>query len=511
MKINSFSLKWLIIVYSLLLTSCGDSGLSVLAGGGIGGTGDVATIAIKSSSSVNVGPITHFGSVFVNGIEYDTTEALIFVDDQTATEDALELGMIVQVEGYINADGHTGVAQQIKFNEDVVGPIQQIAEDKSRLIVLGQTIQIDELTVFAGVTDVEELVVGQVVAVSGLMTAEGYIFASRIALQSPTVPFRVRGRAQQIDPVNQTLTIGDLTVNYQQVPASESSESNAGGQAKMGMEWVNVQGTLIDNQLMAEQFTTEGPPLTANTGTYVTLRGMITRFDHAEDFEIAHTPVTTTVDTQLTSGTIADLAPNVHLRASGQFNEEGVLVLEEVTFLKASLNPRIDIDANVQAIDMANNQLTLLGIPVQTTALTLFQDKQQVKNAFSLEDLYIGNHVKVHGSLDLSTGVPLIDLLQRQPESTTEQVTLGGPAETVDVASHTLEILGVTIMVDANTQYFDEYPITPGTEEPLPPPETALTVEQFFSKVQAVAPLVTVRGRLVGEVIVAEILMIQPL
>jgi hypothetical protein len=508
MKINIFSPKSIGIIFSLLLTSCDDSGISVLAGGGIGGTGDVATITISSSASTSVGPITNFGSVFVNGIEYDTKEAVIFVDGQPTTEDALALGMIVQIEGRINADSKTGVAQQIRFDEDVVGPIQSIAEDGGSLVVLGQTIQIDELTIFTGVTDIDALEIGQIVAVSGLTDAEGNISASRIALQPATAPFRIRGRPQQIDPINQTLTIGELTVNYQQAPVFESGIA---GQ-KMGMEWVNVQGTLVGNQLVADHLVTEEPQLISEVGTQVTLQGIITRFNHAEDFEITHSRVATTLETQFTLGTAADLALGVQVRVNGQFNADDVLVLNEVFFLKPPRNPRINIDADVQAIDVANHQLTLLGIPVQTTAFTLFQDKQQAKNAFGLEDLYVGSRVKIHGFLDVATGIPVADRLQRPPTNAPNGVMLEGPIKTVDTSSRTLNILGVTIMVEENTLYFDEFPVKPRAEgnKPLLPPESTLTEIQFFSKVETMNPAITVRGRLVGDIIVAEMLMIQP-
>jgi len=342
-----------------------------------------------------------------------------------------------------------------------------------------------------------------------LTDAEGNISASRIALQPATIPFRIRGRPHQIDPINQTLTIGELTVNYQQAPVFESGIA---GQ-KMGMEWVNVQGTLVGNQLVDEHFATEEPQLISGTETQVTLQGIITRFNDAKDFEIAHSQVATTSETQFTLGTAADLALGVQVRVNGQFNADDVLVLNEVFFLKPPRNPRIDIDADVQAIDVANHQLTLLGIPVQTTAFTLFQDKQQAKNAFSLEDLYIGSRVKIHGFLDLATGMPIADRLQRPPTNAPNGVMLEGPIKTVDVNSRTLNILGVTIMVDESTRYFDELPVKPRAEEgnkPLLPPESTLTEIQFFSKVETMNPVITVRGRLVGDIIVAEMLMIQP-
>jgi len=78
------------------------------SGGGIGGTG------LTSS-----GTIDGFGSVFVNGVEFDTTGAEILVDDQRVGEEALGIGMVVLVVGEVNADGATGTASRIVFDEAV--------------------------------------------------------------------------------------------------------------------------------------------------------------------------------------------------------------------------------------------------------------------------------------------------------------------------------------------------------------------------------------------------------
>ena len=82
------------------LTSCGNENQST-AGGGVGGTG------------ISVGTITGFGSVFVNGVEFDTSGASITVDGTPASESDLGIGMVVAVEGAFNENGLTGKADRI--------------------------------------------------------------------------------------------------------------------------------------------------------------------------------------------------------------------------------------------------------------------------------------------------------------------------------------------------------------------------------------------------------------
>ena len=55
------------------LADCTGDGTQT-AGGGIGGTG------------VSQGPITGFGSIFVNGVEIDTSSATILRDGATVTQ-----------------------------------------------------------------------------------------------------------------------------------------------------------------------------------------------------------------------------------------------------------------------------------------------------------------------------------------------------------------------------------------------------------------------------------------
>ena len=94
MKINGSFRNWSLIAVALLVVfgfaACGGGGS---AGGGIGGTGKA------------IGAITDFGSVFVNGVEFETSSSTFIVEDNpNPTEDDLAIGMRVTVNGTINAD-----------------------------------------------------------------------------------------------------------------------------------------------------------------------------------------------------------------------------------------------------------------------------------------------------------------------------------------------------------------------------------------------------------------------
>ncbi len=109
---NSRSMKLKLVgLACALLVACGGSGGGVGGidpGGGIGGSG------MTSSGSISA-----FGSIFVNGVEYETNGAMITVDGDSATEADLGLGMVVLVIGTVNDDGVTGTAEQVIFDDEV--------------------------------------------------------------------------------------------------------------------------------------------------------------------------------------------------------------------------------------------------------------------------------------------------------------------------------------------------------------------------------------------------------
>ena len=65
----------LFAVVPFLLFGCGGSGSGGTAGGGIGGSGITV-------SAVSVGSVASFGSIIVNDVEFDTTNAEVVVEGE---------------------------------------------------------------------------------------------------------------------------------------------------------------------------------------------------------------------------------------------------------------------------------------------------------------------------------------------------------------------------------------------------------------------------------------------
>ncbi len=78
-----------------------------------------------------MGTVTGIGSVIVNGITYDTTDAEVFVGNasrgfgDSAVIQNISLGMVVRVEGRLADDGSAS-ADRVFFSNNLKGPVERI-------------------------------------------------------------------------------------------------------------------------------------------------------------------------------------------------------------------------------------------------------------------------------------------------------------------------------------------------------------------------------------------------
>jgi len=99
-------------------------GLSILlaagCGGGSGGSGNDATTS--SESVVARGVITQMGSIWVNGVEYETPDGGKYFDDDILSSEAkYKVGQVVSVRGRRNDDGVSGTADEVEYEAEIEG------------------------------------------------------------------------------------------------------------------------------------------------------------------------------------------------------------------------------------------------------------------------------------------------------------------------------------------------------------------------------------------------------
>ena len=122
--------RLLLVAGFTLLASCGGGGIADLAGGvGSGGSG------------LAEGTVTGFGSVIVDGVRFDDSQAKVTEEGPTGVrEAALKIGQRVRISSSAN-----NVAESIEVITELVGPIDQIVADGAqaqRLTVLGQQVRV---------------------------------------------------------------------------------------------------------------------------------------------------------------------------------------------------------------------------------------------------------------------------------------------------------------------------------------------------------------------------------
>ncbi|MDD2923946.1 DUF5666 domain-containing protein [Rhodoferax sp.] len=182
---------WMVLAGSTL-SACGGGGGLLAALPGTGGTG---------SPLFAQGSISGFGSVIINGIKFDDTQAQVQVDGQTVTSADLRLGMVAEVQGERGADLTLGSASSIAVWSIAQGMVSQ--SGSSSFVVSGMTVQTGTSTVFEGVSSVGQLVARQRVAVWGLQTGTDgtHWSATRVAVQAADTQVVSSGMVRVADGV----------------------------------------------------------------------------------------------------------------------------------------------------------------------------------------------------------------------------------------------------------------------------------------------------------------------
>ena len=236
------------LLLSFIFGSFASCGPSPQAGGGIGGTGNTASV-----TTVAAGPVTGFGSVFVSGNEFGTNGAVITVDGQAnAGEGHLKKGMVVLVNGTISEDYGTGqtvqrTARTILYEDTIEGPVQSVAQDGLSLVVLGQTVLIKQSTIIdPSVPTLSNLNRNDLVEVSGFVSGPGTVVATLIDRKSKieAADYQVKGFIIQHDERSKSITIGSLAVDY--TGADIGQMPNPAGNAWNGL-LVDVHGIQVSS------------------------------------------------------------------------------------------------------------------------------------------------------------------------------------------------------------------------------------------------------------------------
>ena len=418
---------------ALVLAACG------------GGSGNVAGIDRTGSPVIaSYGTVTAFGSVVVNGVHYDTSQATFLVDGDAGTQADLAIGDVVLVKGTLDAGGATGTATSVRLDNNVRGPIASIDTTTDTFAVLGQVVRVSADTSFDGAIQppaLATLAVGDVVQVSGLVQSDGSVNATRIERRPIASEYEVSGTVAGHQVAPRLFALNRLIVDYQ-LAQLRGFSTIANGQH------VLVRGPLVNGVLRATRVEYLGNGLGGASGEGREVEGLITRFVSTTDFSVSGLAVTTTSQTIYEGGTAADLALNVKVEAEGRLNDVGVLV---ATKLEIRRSAPVRIVATVDSLNVAASSFVVLGVTVKVDALTRLEDQSSAQlRPFALGNVNAGDYVEIRGTeTPAGSGEVLATLLERT--NSQQDTQLQGFVQSVTPPLFT--VLGVQISTNGGTQF----------------------------------------------------------
>ena len=413
------------------------------ASAGLAACGGLLQVAEIEGSGYSDGSATGYGSVYVNGTRFATNTATITVDGAPSTEDALAIGMQLQVDGDVLA----GEATRIRYDRDIRGPIDAIDRPNllspdASLTVLGQTVVVDSRTHYVG-ADLGSLSTDNSVDISGLRSADGSLRATMIRLQRT---FYTPG-AERIDlegPVaavsGSTATVGTLQIDL--------TGTAPAGQVAVGdhLEVFGVQASR-SGVLDADQAQRIAPARSSD-GPQVQREGLVTAVND-DVLRLGALQVDVGSAARTDDSGLPVLAGS-RVIVSGSLNPAGRVVARELTLLPAT---NMLLTGAVAAIDLQNAQLRVLGQTIQLLPHTQFiDDSGNDLRRFRTGDLSVGDTVELLTWQTNSDGLAAARLRRLDPAT---GVSLRGEASNIDAGARQLTLGGVPVRSTATTIYTD--------------------------------------------------------
>ncbi len=435
----SFSHSLIASILLFLLTSCGGGG-----SGGIGGTG------VTSG-----GTITGFGSIFVNGVKFDTSSSNINIDGNIGSEADLKLGMFVLVHGTLNADSTTGIANDISTNIELKGPVSgtpdvDLNNNTVTFTVFGHTVFASaDSTVFDGSGFAfDSIAENDVLEIYGLIDSNAIINATRIELKGPlstTTDVEVNGSLGQVQSnMSFELLTGGSTIVINHDGSTDYSSLATGTP-------LEVKGIYASaNEVNADEIKQKSS-LFNDTDGDVEIEGIITDYIDDTNFKVNGIQVDAS---GITIPLNLSLGFDVKIEVEGTFSNN-ILIASEIE----ARSGEIKIQSIVSDIsNISNNKISLSygsgeSVEVSINNLSKLEDDLFDLEPFSISNIEPNNYLEIKALLDGDGNVIVTDLKRKSPES---EASLKGPVDPSGIVptpfQESITILGVSHFANSNTK-----------------------------------------------------------
>lgn len=377
-----------------------------------------STAGIEGTGSPTIGSVTAYGSIYVNGEHISTADAEIYVNGQRATEQALRLGMVVEVELAVPGDGDQARARLVRYERSLRGSVDQVLEEgdlRKVVQVLGQAVIVYDDSYFEALS-FDALTEGRAIEVSGFVDAQGSLVASHLSASDRATPDR-RGLVQALNRSRARFQLDDLTVDY----SDSIFEAGAADLLEEGLP-VRVQGGELSGATLYPERVSLLSDDRPESG-HRSLEGVIGDFQSEAQFELGGQPVDAS-GAEIEGGDAQQLQAGLRVVASGQ-QRDGVLQAERLRLIPPGVER---VRAPIDRLDVEAGELELMGTRYRVSGVTNYEDRSEGDRFINLRQLNDGDFVELYahreGDRPWATRIKRLD--------SEAQVSLRGPVTRID-------------------------------------------------------------------------------
>lgn len=375
-----------------------------------------------SNTSNTSGVITGFGSVYINGVEYETDSASITIDGSQSAETDLGVGDVCTLQGSVNADGVTGTATTIACTDELEGyvlDVSALSNGIGTMNVMGQNVTVTADTVFDSDTkaSVADLVDNDIVEVHGYPDGTGNILATRIETKNAMEDIEVKGLVSNLSIADMTFELGSLLVDYSgatEVPSNLVDGLYVEVKTQDALSGDVTNGfTLIASKVEIEE---DGDlDIDGEEGEDIEVQGVVSNITETSfDFNgttVLFSSLETDDDFDLES-----LVDGMIITVEGHIDADGNFVVEEIEEDHASENEAegfvTAITENTITISVDNVDMTF-SVNNETRMIDEQDEGVVPLFYFSLTDIAIGDFVEIDYYTDEISGNNIATEIER--------------------------------------------------------------------------------------------------
>ena len=366
---------------------------------------NTSTITPETTSGKTVGVITGFGSIYVNGVKYETDNASVEIDGVPSIETSLGIGDVITLQGTVNADGTTGVATAVSCKDELEGYVLNtsslLVDGTGSLNIMGQTVNVNQDTVFESDTlaSINDLAALDIVEVSGFPDGTGNILATRIETKDADEDVEVKGVISALDTTAQTFEIGSLSVDYS--AASEVPANIADGLFVEVKTESTLTGDLSSGFVMSAtkvEIEDDDSDFDGDEGDEIEMQGIVSEIDET-GFSFNGTRVlfeNLDIDDDFE---IASLVEGSMITVEGYIDANGDFIVEEI---EEDHESEDEFEGNVSEItetgltvNLDENTSKTFSINNETRMIDEQDENVEPLHYFSLADVSLGDYVEV--------------------------------------------------------------------------------------------------------------------